>query len=194
MKWSPALSLILTNHDNTAYLYNRKGLIQSFELITNNLSISFGWLSNEKIYSFDGEYLRYYAVTGDKVAEFRVNADSLYYQSDAKKWWLFEGKQLYSVAGELLNSEHLEQRQQLSAEQATKVSDIRMVADSLYWKNQLDQQDHIWQFDTKLNQAPQLLRSGKFIWSYDVNANNELTIAVKENIEANIRWYSQTAQ
>ena len=192
LQWSPDLSLILTNRDNKAYIYNRKGLVQNFPLITANIPISFGWLTDDKIYSFDGEYLRYFQLTGQKVAEFKIDAEQVYYQVEQKTWWLFNKEHLASVQGELLNSLQLNTRQDLTAQQSRKVSDIRIVDNMLYWKTQDGQQDNIWQLSLKnidKEAAPILAKSGKLIWNYDVNSKNELTVAVKENIDGNIRFY-----
>jgi len=192
LQWSPDLALILTNRDNKAYIYNRKGLVQSFPLVTKNLPVSFGWLTNEKIYSFDGEYLRYYQLSGQKVAEFKVTAEQLYYQVDQKTWWLYNPEQLSSVKGELLNTEQLSTQRVLSMNQSRKVSGIRLVENNLYWKSQNGQQDTIWQLALKninKNTEPVIVKSGKFIWNYDVNSNNEITVAIKENIDGNIRFY-----
>jgi len=194
LQWSTDLSLILTNRDNKAYIYNRKGLAQSFPLITKNLPVSFGWLANDKIYSFDGEYLRYYQLSGQKIAEFKITAEQVYYQVDQKIWWVFNNEQLSSVQGELLNTEQLSTQQTLSINQSRKVSDIRLIANNLYWKTQVGQQDNIWQLSLdNINEddAPELVKSGKLIWNYDVNSNNELTVAIKENIDGNIRFYHQ---
>jgi len=191
VQWSPDLSLILTNRDNNAYIYNRKGLTQSFPLITRSIPKSFGWLSDEKIYSFDGEFLRYYSLTGQKVAEFKIEAKQVYYQFEHKTWWLFNNEQLSRVQGELLNTEQLSVQLELTSEQTKKLSNIRLFENTLYWKTQHGQQDNIWQLSLNNIKTPVLVKSGKLIWNYDINAKNEISVAVKENIDGNIRLYHQ---
>jgi DNA-binding winged helix-turn-helix (wHTH) protein len=192
VQWSPDLSLILTNRDDSAYIYNRKGLTQSFPLVTNNLPVSFGWLSNNKIYSFDGEYIRYYSINGEKIAEFKVIANYLFYQADEKAWWVFQQGQLFVVKGELLNMEKITSQLTLTEQQASKIVDVRILADTMYWKSRHLHQDFIWQYKIKSQMPVELVKSGRFIWNYDVNADSELTVAVKENIEGNIYLYTQS--
>jgi DNA-binding winged helix-turn-helix (wHTH) protein len=199
LRWSPDLSLILTNRDNKAYIYNRKGLVQNFPLVTANLPVSFGWLTDDKFYSYDGEYLRYYQLSGQKMAEFKVDAEQMYYHVEQKTWWLFNKQQLASVQGELLNTALLTTQLDLSKQQSSKVSNIRLVQNTLYWKTKDGQQDNIWQLalnnlpplNSEKGAIPELVKSGRLIWNYDVNANNELSLAVKENIDGNIRYYHQ---
>ncbi|WDD99398.1 winged helix-turn-helix domain-containing protein [Thalassomonas actiniarum] len=188
VRWSPDLSLILTNRDDSAYVYNRNGLVNSFDLVTPHLPVSFGWLSKDKIFSFDGDYLRYYQLSGQKVAEFQIDADNLFYQAGQQRWWLFKNNRLYSVDGELLNAAQLTGQVSLSGQQGSKISDIRMVGDRMYWKSRYDHQDFIWQYHPN-DLTPKLIKRGRFIWNYDVNASFELSIAVKEHIEGNIRFY-----
>ncbi|WDE12179.1 winged helix-turn-helix domain-containing protein [Thalassomonas haliotis] len=188
VRWSPDLSLILTNRDNSAYIYNRNGLVNSFALVTPDLPVSFGWLSKDKIYSFDGDYLRYYLLSGQKVAEFQLDADNVFYQADKQLWWLFNNNRLYAVGGELLDTAQLTEQLKLSGQQGSKISDIRMVGNRMYWKSRSDHQDFIWQYQLN-DSAPALIKRGRFIWNYDVNSGFELSVAVKEHIEGNIRFY-----
>jgi len=190
IQWSPDLQLILTNRDNSAYIYNRQGLAYSFLLKTDNLPISFGWLTDNKIYSYDGIFLRYYNINGEKVAEFKVVADFLYYQPEQQTWWLFKGDTLYSANSELLNIEHIEANTSLSKEQRGNVSDTRVIENQLYWKSRYQNQDHIWQYSIETSKV-ELLKTGRFIWNYDVNAKHEITTAVKENIEGNIYLFTK---
>ena len=192
VRWSPDLSLILTNRDDSAYIYNRNGLVQSFELVTDNLPVSFGWLAEDKIFSFDGSYLRYYRLSGQKVAEFQVEADNVFYQADQQIWWLFKNNRLYSVSGELLNADQLAGQATLTGQQGTKISDIRIVGDSMYWKSRYGHRDYIWRYRLDELDSPELIKQGRFIWNYDVNADNELSVAVKEQIEGNIHFYKSS--
>ncbi|WP_281560309.1 transcriptional regulator [Thalassomonas sp. RHCl1] len=188
VRWSPDLSLILTNRDDSAYIYNRNGLVSRFDLVTPHLPVSFGWLSKDKIFSFDGDYLRYYQLSGQKVAEFQIDADNLFYQAEQKRWWLFKNHRLYSVDGELLNAAQLTEQLILSGQQGSKISDIRMLGDRMYWKSRYEHQDFIWQYHLN-DLTAKLIKRGRFIWNYDVNASFELSVAVKEHIEGNIRLY-----
>jgi len=185
VQWSPDLQFILTNRDNSAYIYNRQGLAYTFPLTTNDSPTSFGWLTDNKIYSYDGVFLRYYNISGEKVAEFKVEADFLYYQPEQKTWWLFKDETLYSAINELLNIEQIEVKRPLSKKQSANISDTRILDDQLYWKSRFQNQDHIWRYSMETSKI-ELLKSGRFIWNYDINEKHEITTAIKENIEGNI--------
>lgn len=190
VQWSPDLQLILTNRDNSAYIYNRQGLVQTFPLSTNILPTSFGWLSNKKVYSFDGKFLRYYHFTGERSAEFILNANFVHYQYNSQTWWLFKEDNLYSVNGELLNEQGMDKRISLNLKQRKNISDVRIINKHIYWKSRHKNRDYIWQYST-LKASIVLMKTGKFIWSYDINAKDEMTTAIKENIEGNIYLFSK---
>jgi len=190
VQWSLDLQFILTNRDNSAYIYNRQGLAYSFPLTTDGLPTSFGWLTDNKIFSYDGVFLRYYHISGEKVAEFKIIADYLYYQPEQQTWWLFKDDTIYSANSELLNIEHIEAKISLSKNQSVNISGTRIIENQLYWKSRYQNQDHIWRYSMETSKA-ELLKSGRFIWNYDVNEKHEITTAIKENIEGNIYLFTK---
>jgi len=192
IQWSDDLQLVLTNRDSYAHIYSRKGLVHKFELGFDKTPTSFGWLNNEKIYSFDGEYLRYYTLEGKKTAEYIINAEQVYFQTKNNTWWLFNKGKLSFYKGELLNTEQTQFFSNLTVEQAKLISNIRLEENQLYWKSHANNQDHIWQVTLSATRQIKRIKSGKYIWNYDINHNNDLSIAVKENIEGDIKLYQQS--
>ena len=183
LEWRPDLSMLLSNRDMDLALYDRQGQILQFTTQLNHPIKNTGWVSNDRIYAFDGNTLQLYDLQGKLIENHPINAQFVYFDTQNNHWLLLANNQLSKMPS---LSEEARILTQLSDEQTNLLHNIRIKNNALYWQSSWSKQDKIWRLDLNSYQLT-LVKQGNLIWHFDIDPYEQLTIARMEAIEGDIK-------
>lgn len=186
IQWSPDLSTLMINQFNNLVLFDRQKEIAIVDTQISKPLINVGWVGNDKLYAFDGENVVLYSLKGIILSSFTISAEKVIYHDN--RWLVFTQGGLFQhnsldSAGQQLT--------QLSAKQCNQMFNVRINNGQLYWQSKWSHQPHIWQYNLNdKNAKPSLITQDHFIWHFDIDVNDKLTIAAMEEVQGDIRVLS----
>ena len=186
LQWSPDLSTVMINQFNNLVLFDRQQQLATIDTQLSNPLVNIGWVDNDKLYAFDGEKVVLYSLDGIILSTFAITANKVIF--DHNHWLLFTENGLFQhntldADGQLLT--------QLSSKQSNQIFNVRITNGQLYWQSKWSHKPHIWQYSLNSDNAqPELVKQDHFIWHFDIDANNELSIAAMEEVQGDIRVLS----
>ncbi len=194
LEWRPDLSMLVSNRDMDIALYDRQGMVQQFTSALDQSIKNLGWYNADTLYAFDGKTVHLYNLQGRLLSSISLDAQLAYYNVYNSSWLILKNNQLFNLTeltnnmffGNKLTDKQLANSVTLTNKQVNQFHNIRIKNNNLYWQSSWSKHDHIWQLNLATQQITKVAK-GNLIWHFDINANEELTIAKMEALEGDIK-------